>query len=102
MLPSPFARFLAVVRHLPNIAVVFVHAFHRDPGSQSEAEDEVFPRRDAFDLVPRLTELGKDRLPVLVEPIRELAFKAGDTVRRPLQFRVGRDLLRTGSDVAVV
>ena len=86
MLPSPFALFLAVVRHLPDIAVVFVHTLHRDSGPQPEAKDEVFPRRDAFDFISRLNELGKDRLPVLVKPLCELALETGDTVRCPFQF----------------
>ena len=50
MLPSPFARFLAVVCHLSDIAVVPIHAFHRNPGPQPEAKDEVLPHCDAFDI----------------------------------------------------
>ena len=101
-MPSPFARFLAVVRHLPDIAVVFVHALHRDPGPQSEAKDEVFPRRDALDLILRFNEFCTNRLPGFVKPLCELALETGDTVYRLLQFRIGYYLLRAGSDVAVV
>ena len=50
----------------------------------------------------RLNELDKDRLPVLVKPLRELALESGDTIHRPLQLRIGHYLLRAGCDIAVV
>ena len=84
------------------VAVVVIHVLGHQSGSQPETKDEILQRRDAVDLMMRFNELFKDRLPVLVKLLRELAIETGDTVRRPFQFRIGCDLLRTGGDVAVV
>ena len=74
MLPSPFARFLAVISHLLGIAVVFVHALGHHSDTQPETQDKIFQCRDAVDVMLRPDELGQNRLPGFVELICELVF----------------------------
>ena len=50
-LPFQAASILVVVHHPPGVAVVPIHALGHDPGAQPKAQNEVFQRRDAFDLM---------------------------------------------------
>jgi len=83
-MPSPDGLRLAMVGHLPDVAVILVHALGHHPHAQPEAQDEILTRCDAVDLMLRPDELCKDHLPAFVKLFCELAFVTGDTVYRPL------------------
>ena len=51
--PIPFACFLTLVRHPPNITVILVHALGHYSGTQPEAQNEVLQRSDTFNFILR-------------------------------------------------
>lgn len=50
-----------------DIAIVAIHALHREFCAQPEAQDEIFQGNDAVDFVLRLNKFCQDRLPGFVK-----------------------------------
>ena len=73
-----------------------------DGDTLEEAQDEIFQRRNAVDIMLGSNEFCQDHLLGFVKLLCKLAFVAGDTIRRPLQLRAGCHLPFAGDDVSVV